>query len=120
MLFRAMKIRYSTGLAVLMLVGATFVLGTSYITGLSLNTLTGVLILIVGIGYLTRPLAELTDSELTLFALFGPVKKQYPVASLRLVEGKIYSGEKRVRLPAWCTNSEDWRALMQRLQARSN
>jgi hypothetical protein len=120
MLVRTMKIRYSTGFAVFILVAAAFVLGTSFVTGVSINTFTGALLVAVGIGYLTRPLGELTDRELTILPLFGPMKRTYPVAGLRLVDGKIYSGEKRVRFPAWCTNSEDWGALTERLRGRPN
>jgi len=120
MLVRIMKIRYSTGFAVFILVAAAFVLGTSFITGASINTFTGALLAAVGIGYLTRPLAELTDRELTILPLIGPMKRVYPVAGLRLVDGKIFNGQKRVRFPAWCTNSEDWRALTDRLRDRPN
>ena len=111
-----MKIRYRTGLAVFILVAGAFVLLTSIITGPSVSTFTGTLCLVIGIGYLVRPLAELTDTELTLLALFGPLKKPYPVAELRVVDGKIYCGEKKVRIARWVTNTQDWRALLERLQ----
>ncbi len=118
MLIRHMKIRYKTGLAVGIIVCAAFILGTSVLTGPSVNTFTGVIAMIVGVGYLVRPLAELTQTELTIFALVGPLKRQYPVAGLRVVDGRIYSGEKKVPLPAWTTNGDDWRALLQRVQAQ--
>lgn len=114
-----MKIRYSAGFAAFILIAAALVLGTSALTGASVNTFTGVILLVVGIGYMVRPLGELTATELTLFALIGPVKKQYPVATLRVVDGKIYSGDKKVRIPGWATNSADWRALLERLQGRA-
>ena len=114
-----MKIRYSTGFAVFILVAAALVLGTSVLTGASINTFTGVILLVVGIGYMVRPLGELTATELTLFALFGPLKRQYPVATLRVADGKIYSGDKKVRIPGWATNSADWRTLLERLQSRA-
>jgi hypothetical protein len=120
MLVREMKIRYKTGLAVGIIVCAAFVLGTSVLTGPSVSAFTGVIALIVGVGYLIRPLAELSETELTIFALFGPLKRQYPVAGLRVVDGRIYSGEKKVPLPAWTTNGDDWRALMQRVQSRAS
>jgi len=115
-----MKIRYSTGFAVFILIAAALVLATSVITGASVNTFTGVILLAVGIGYLVRPMAELTATELTLMALIGPVKKHYPLLQLRVVDGKIYSGEKKVRIPVWATNSADWRALLERLRAKAN
>jgi len=118
MLVRAMKIRYKTGLAVSILVCAAFILGTSLLTGPSISTFTGVLALIAGVGYLVRPLAELTETELTVFALFGPLKKHFPLAGLRLIDGRIYSGDKKVPLPSWVTNGDDFRAVVQRVQAR--
>ena len=113
-----MKIRYKTGLAVFILVCGSFVLATTFLTGPSVSTLTGALALIVGVGYLVRPLAELSETQLTVFALFGPLKRQYPAAELRLVNGRIYSGEKKVSLPAWTVHSDDWRALLQQIESR--
>ena len=118
MLAPIMKIRYSTGFALAILLCSAFVIGTSLLTGASINTFTGVLMLAVSIGFMVRPMAELTERELTLFALIGPVKKRYPADQLRLVDGRLYSGEKKVRLPVWAANRDDWRAVLQRLQAR--
>jgi len=118
MLAATMKIRYSMGYALAILIASAFVLGTSILTGVSINTLTGVLLLAISIGFMVRPMAELTETELTLFALVGPVKKHYPTAQLRLVDGRLYSGDKKVRLPAWAANRDDWRAVLQKLQAR--
>ena len=67
---------------------------------------------------MVRPMAELTETELTLFALVGPIKKRYPADQLRLVDGRLYSGGKKVRLAVWAANKDDWRALLQRLQGR--
>jgi hypothetical protein len=119
MLVRAVKIRYKTGLAVAMIVSAVFIIGTSVLTGPSLSIISGVIVMIVGAAYLVRPLAELTETELTVFALFGPLKKQFPVAGLRVVDGRIYSGEKKVPLPAWTTNGEDFHAVLARVQSRA-
>jgi hypothetical protein len=118
MLGRAMKIRYKSGLAIAMILCAVFIIGTSVLTGPSVSIVSGVLVMIVGVAYLARPLAELTETELTVFALFGPLKKQFPVVGLRVVDGRIYSGEKKVPLPAWTTNGDDFRAVLQRVQAR--
>jgi len=113
-----MKIRYKTGLGVFILVCASFILLTTFLTGPSISTVTGAMTLAIGVGYLVRPLAELTETELTIFALYGPLKKQYPAAQLRFVDGRLYSGDKKVRLAAWVTNSDDWKALMQKVQSR--
>jgi hypothetical protein len=112
-----MKIRYNIGLAVTMLVLSVFLLGTTLLIGrLTVSTFTGVLVFAIAIGYLYRPIAELTETELTVLALIGPVKRRYPTAQLRFRDGRLYSGDKKVRLPAWTCNGDDWRALQQRVK----
>ena len=113
-----MKIRYKTSLAVLFIVCAVFVLATSLLNGPSISTLTGGLILFIGISYLVRPLGELTDTELTVLALFGPIKRRYPIAELRMTNGRIYAGDKKVPMPSWTVHNEDWQALMKRIESR--
>jgi hypothetical protein len=113
-----MRIRYNTALGIFILICAAFILGTTLLIGVSLNTLSGVLFVIIGIGYMTRPLAELTDRELTVFALFGPMKKHYPIEALRVVDGRLYAGTKKVGLVAWTANGDDLRAVVQRVQSR--
>ena len=83
-----------------------------------MNTFTGVLMLAISIGFMVRPMGELTETELTLFALVGPVKKRYPADQLRVVDGRLYSGDKKVRLAVWAINRDDWRALQERLHRR--
>src|SRR5215468_4561881 len=114
-----MKIRYKTGLPIVIIVCAAFILGTSALTGASVNTVTGAIAMLVGVGYLVRPQGELTETELTLFALFGPLKRHYPLAQLRVLDGRIYNGEKKVPLAAWVTNGDDYQAVIERLKARS-
>jgi hypothetical protein len=118
MLAPTMKIRYSTGFALAILICSAFVIGTSLLTGVSINTFTGVLMLAVSIGFMVRPMAELTERELTLFALVGPVKKRYPADQLRVVDGRLYSGDKKVGLAVWAINRDDWRTLQERLSPR--
>ena len=115
-----MKIRYKTGLAVLLLVLGTFIFGTALLTDQKINLFPGSMALIVGVGYLVRPLAELTETELTVFALIGPLKRRYAAAELRVVNGRIYEGEKKVSLPAWTVHGDDWRALVEKIEARGS
>jgi hypothetical protein len=114
-----MKIRYNVALAIVMLVFGVFILGTSLLLGtVSPNTIVGVMVLAIAFAYLFRPAGELTERELTLFALVGPLKKQYPAAQLRFVDGKLYCGDQKVRVAAWVVNSADWRALQERVQRK--
>ena len=70
-----------------------------------------------GIGLVVRPAGELTDTELTVRALFGQRHSRYPADQLRVVERALYCGDKAI-LGRWATNRDDWRALVQRVQAR--
>ena len=71
----------------------------------------------MGIRLLARPLGELTDTELTMRALFGGRDSRYPADQLRVVERGLYCGDKAI-LARWSTNRDDWRALVERVQAR--
>jgi hypothetical protein len=112
-----MKLRYRPVIGVSMVAVSLFILGVSLLVGFSPNTVTGVILLLVGIGYLTRPLAELTADRLTVFALLGPLKKEYLVQTLRLSGEKLFAGDQKVSIHPLLVNRKDWQALKKRLGA---
>ena len=125
-LIRTVRIRYSRAPAVLILVcGAVivfmartkFVLGRWSIPDLCLDLVELVIVGSFGIRLLVRPLGELTDTELTVRAVFGRRHSRYPADQLRVVERTLYCGDKAI-LGRWSTNRDDWRALVERVQAR--
>ena len=125
-LIRTVRIRYSRAPAILILVCVAgslvmpcikIVLGRWSVPDLSLNVLTTGFLLAFGIRLLVRPLGELTDTELTLRAVFGRRHSRYPDDQLRVVERTLYCGDKGI-LARWVTNRDDWRALVERVQAR--
>lgn len=127
-LIRTVRIRYSRAPAILILVCVAvivalacvdIVFGKWSIPDLGLNLVAAVVFSVIGIGLVVRPLGELTDTELIVRAQFGRRVWRYPADQLRLLEGRIYSGDRRLRiLDRWSTNRDDWRALVERLQAR--
>ena len=65
------EIKHNQAMAIFMLVCALFILGTSFLIGVSLNTLTGVIILLVSIGYFLQPAIVVTESGLEHRNLLG-------------------------------------------------
>jgi hypothetical protein len=60
---------------------------------------------------LVRPLFEVGDNQITLFALIGPVKRKFPFSDKRevRVEGdRIYVGSRRLPVKRWVCNRTDW------------
>lgn len=65
------EIKHSQGMAAFMLVCSLFILATSFVVGVSLNTVTGVILLLVSIGYFTQPAIVATESGLEHRNLLG-------------------------------------------------
>jgi hypothetical protein len=125
-LIRTVRIRYSRAPAILFLVGGAvivfmactkFVLGRWSIPDLCLDLVELVIVGSFAISLLVRPLGELTDTELTVRAVFGRRDSRYPADQLRVVKRGLYCGDKAI-LGRWATNRDDWRALVERVQAR--
>jgi hypothetical protein len=82
----------------------------------------GILVLAIGIGYLTKPLVTVTDRGFVFKALIGPIERTFEFESLdrvRVENNKIFvqsndgnsGGWKRVPINKMLVRSNDWRAL---------
>lgn len=76
------EIKHNQVMAIFMLVCALFILSTSFLVGVSLNTLTGVIILVVSIGYFTQPAVVVTESGLEHRNLLGMTLRRTDYDSL--------------------------------------
>jgi hypothetical protein len=76
------EIKHNQVMAIFMLVCALFILATSFIVGVSLSTLTGVLILLVSIGYFVQPAVVVTESGLEHRNLLGMTLRRTDYDSL--------------------------------------
>jgi hypothetical protein len=76
------EIKHNQAMAIFMLVCALFILGTSFLIGVSLNTLTGVIILLVSIGYFLQPAIVVTESGLEHRNLLGMTLRRTDYDSL--------------------------------------
>jgi hypothetical protein len=76
------EIKHNQAMAAFMLVCALFILGTGFVIGFSLNTVTGVIILLVSIGYFTQPAVVVTETGLEHRNLFGMTLRRTDYDSL--------------------------------------
>jgi hypothetical protein len=78
--------------------------------------------LISGIGYLTRTYFEVGPDRITLFAVLGPLKREFPFrsrADLRVDGGRLFVGSRKLPIRRGQANAADWDELAASLsQAR--
>jgi hypothetical protein len=88
-------------------------------------SLSSVLIIICGLPYLFGDYFSIDNEhkKLTLFALFGPKKWEYPYEKLEIDEGTIYLviGGERKKLPLYksVAHIEDWKKFVQKILNKS-
>jgi hypothetical protein len=74
--------------------------------------------LITGIGYLTRTYFEVGADRVTLFALIGPLRREYPFSSraeLRIENGKLFVRGQKVAISRGQADAGDWERFAQTL-----
>ncbi len=76
------EIRHNPGVAIFMLVCSLFILGTTLLVGVSLNTVTGVILLLVSIGYFANPALVVTDSGIEHRNILGMTLRRTDYDSL--------------------------------------
>jgi hypothetical protein len=67
--------------------------------------------LITGIGYLTRTYFEVAADRVILFALIGPLRREYSYSSradLRIEGGKLFVAGKKVPISRGQADAEGW------------
>ncbi|KPQ34513.1 MAG: hypothetical protein HLUCCA11_14535 [Phormidesmis priestleyi Ana] len=75
----------------------------------------GVLLIIVGFLYLTRPYFAIAPNRLTIYNLLGSPVKRYPFTSFSQFQIKnsttLYIEQEKVNLSRWMMHSADWKRL---------
>src|SRR5262245_9463640 len=69
---------------------------------------------ISGIGYLTRTYFEVGNDRVTLFAVLGPLKREFPFASradLHIEGGRLFVGGEKLPIRRGQANATDWDEL---------
>lgn len=118
------EIRHNRVMAVFMLLCAAIILATTAIVGVSLNTLTGVVLLVVAAGYLTKPGVVVTERGFEFRNLLGMTMRRVEFRSLADVtveNGAFYvarsNGREKVIGMRWFLHGEDVRRLEEAVRA---
>jgi len=107
------KVTYHKAFGISLIVGAVFILSVSFLIGLSLNTLTGGILLIVGILYLNNAALEYDKDELHIKNLYGSSVRKYSFNTdkIEIKDGAIYSNDSKVRIAATFLNKTELNQL---------
>lgn len=107
------KVTYSKGFGISLIIGSLFILSVSFIIGFSLNTLTGGLLLVVGIMYLNNPAIEYDKDELQIKNIYGGTVKKYSFRAdkIEIKDGSIYSNDSKVRVAGIFLNKTELNKL---------
>lgn len=114
------RVTYNKAFGISFLIAALFILITSLMLGPSITTVTGVLILIVSILYLTSAAVVYTDEEIELKNLFGMTMKRYSFVndSLNVRKRKIYSYAIKLNIASGMLNKNEYDALLKHVEAK--
>lgn len=106
---------------ILFLCGAIFILGASFITGPSINTITGILILVIAILYLTNPAVVYNDDEMQQKNLFGITMKTYSFKNdkFSVQDDTIYVNGSKVRLSKSMLVTAEFDELLDHIRTKS-
>jgi prepilin signal peptidase PulO-like enzyme (type II secretory pathway) len=102
-----LKIKYAPTFPIIMLLCSAVILYVTLLIGPSVQTVTGLVSLFVGILMLTRPIAVLYPDRLETRNLLGMVVKTFKVAdgAIRTQNNALYAGEKKL-LQGWMINTK--------------
>ena len=91
------EVKHNKILPVVAIIASVFILGTSLVIGFSLNTVTGILFLIIGIAMLSRPAAVITKEQIEIKNLLGMTLKRYPYMSkdISFKNNNLYVNDKK-------------------------
>ncbi|MBA3971380.1 MAG: hypothetical protein H0X46_04435 [Bacteroidetes bacterium] len=115
------KVTYNKVFGILLITGALFILGVSFIIGFSLNTLSGGLLLVMGILYLNNAAIEYDDQEILVKNLYGGTVRSYSFLSdkIELRDGAMYANDSKIRVGAFFLNKEELALLYDMIAKKS-
>ena len=107
------KVTYHKAFGISLIIGAVFILSVSFLIGISLNTLTGGILLIVGILYLNNAALEYDKDHLHIKNLYGSSVRKYSFHTdkIEIKDGSIYSNDNKVRISATFLNKTELNQL---------
>ncbi|HIK05121.1 MAG TPA: hypothetical protein IGS40_10455 [Trichormus sp. M33_DOE_039] len=114
-----LQVKYKKIFPILMLICSIFILYVSLLTGFSLNTITGLILLLLGLLMLTRTVAVITQNEIQMMNLLGMTVKVYSYTPDQIVVANncIYVDGKKVISGWWADiNIQEVKAFFLQIQ----
>jgi len=122
-----MNIRYNRVFGVILLavgaINAFFSIWLLLLGTVSATIVPGVICLLIGYSYLTKPYFIIDQHEIVLPALLGPLKRTYPYKSdndIKIEGNSLFvsqgAGWKKVPIARFLVDNEDWAALGSRFR----
>lgn len=114
-----MNIRKNRNLGIVFVICGAAIIVLSVMVGRPLLTVCGGLIVIFGIPYMTGMMftLDIAKKTITVYALLGPVKKEYPFQSIACREGSVFismdGAEKKLPLSKGICEREDWEKFVE-------
>lgn len=114
------RVTYHKAFGISFLIAALFILITSFMLGPSITTITGILILIVSILYLTSAAVVYTDEEIELKNMFGMTMKRYSFVNdcLNVRNRKIYSHAIKLNIASGMLVKSEYEALLKHVESK--
>ncbi len=108
------KVHYKKGMGIFMLTCSIFVLATTAIIGVSVNTITGVMLFIISLLYLSNSAIDYSEDEIKMKGIVGNTVKSYSFKddNIELKDGNIYVNDNKVRMAKYMLNAHELQALM--------
>ena len=115
------KVTYVKVLGILFLCCALFILFASLAIGPSLNTITGIMLLLISILYLVNPAVVYNDEAIMTKNLWGMTLKSYHFNkdNITVQNRDIYADGKKIRLSKGMLVSSEYQALLDHIQSKS-
>jgi hypothetical protein len=122
-----MAIRYNKIWGIILIalggINAIFVVMLLAAGRFSITAITAAIVLLVGFGFLTQTYLTVTQNQIILHALLGPLKRVYPYKSdddVKIERNALFVRKNdrwdKVPLSRFLVNNEDWAALEARFR----
>ncbi|MFL5764398.1 MAG: hypothetical protein ACJ77K_10700 [Bacteroidia bacterium] len=100
------RVTYNKAFGIFLIAGSVFILAVSFMIGFSINTITGAILLLVGILYLNGAAVIYNKEELELKNLYGSTMKRYNFHTdkVEIRDGAIYANGSKVRIGSMFLN----------------
>ncbi|BAB75689.1 hypothetical protein ACN23B_20035 [Anabaena sp. FACHB-709] len=98
-----LQVKYKKIFPIFMLICSIFILYVSLVAGFSLNTITGLILLLLSFLMLTRTVAVITPNEIQMMNLLGITVKTYSYTPDQIViaNNSVYVNGKKVLSGLW-------------------